>query len=71
MIELTTNCESCVHEKVCKNRNGAKYAMEKLKSMTYGNGPNDDYNWDVMMAHHNIHIKFSCDDFQVRYNSVR
>lgn len=63
MIKLTTNCAECSHEKMCRYKNNAKYAMEKLKKMTYGRGPNDDYDWDIMMQHEHVNITFSCPDF--------
>lgn len=66
MIELRTDCDKCSHVKVCKNRNNAKNAMEKLKNMNYGSGPNDDYGWDFMSEHSNIKIGFSCLDYEER-----
>lgn len=63
MIKLSTDCKECIHEKVCKNKNNAKYAMEKLKGTTYGKGPNDDYDWDYMMKAKHVDISFSCPDF--------
>lgn len=69
MIELKTDCESCIHKKVCKNKNNAKNAMQRLKNATYGNGPNDDYDWETMMKHENVEIEFSCPDFKSN-NSV-
>jgi hypothetical protein len=49
--------------KTCKYKNNAAYAMKKLKEMTYGNGPNDDYNWDIMTQHEHVDIVFSCPHF--------
>ena len=63
MIKLATECEKCIHKNVCKNENNAKYAMEKLKSMQYGKGPNDDYSWEIMMEAEHVNISFSCPDF--------
>lgn len=63
MIKLATKCEECLHEKVCKNKNNAKYAMNKLTSAIYGTGPNDDYDWKTMMEHMHVNITFSCPDF--------
>lgn len=63
MIKLSTECKDCIHEKVCSHKNNAKYAMEKLKSMRYGKGLNDDYDWDYMMEAKHVDILFSCPDF--------
>ncbi|WP_289290584.1 hypothetical protein [Bacteroides sp. 41_26] len=38
--------------------------MEKLKNTTYGDGPNDDYGWDIMMEHEHVDVSFSCPDYQ-------
>ena len=64
MIKLTTDCSNCVHSKVCRNKNNAKNAMEKLKNQQYGDGPNDDYDWNIMMQHYNVKIEFSCPDYK-------
>lgn len=64
MIELNTDCAKCSHERVCQYKYNARSAMNKLKDMTYGNGPNDDYDWDTMMQHKHVDIKFSCRDFE-------
>ena len=63
MIKLKTDCAKCVHEKVCRNKNNAVNAMIKLKNMTYGNGPNDDYDWGIMMESKHVDIEFSCPDY--------
>ena len=63
MIKLKTDCKDCIHEKVCKNKDNAKHAMEKLNNTRYGNGPNDDYDWDIMMDTQHVNIEFSCPDF--------
>ena len=63
MIKLVTDCKDCIHAKVCRNKDNAKYAMERLKKMQYGTGPNDDYDWDIMMEHEHVTISFSCPDF--------
>lgn len=38
--------------------------MKKLKEMRYGDGPNDDYDWGIMMEHYNVDITFSCPHFE-------
>ena len=63
MIKLATDCDKCIHKKMCRNKDNAKYAMERLKNMQYGKGPNDDYDWDTMMKARHVGITFSCPDF--------
>ena len=63
MIKLSTDCKKCMHAKVCKNKDNALHAMEKLKNSNYGKGPNYNYDWDIMMNHKNVDITFSCPDF--------
>lgn len=70
MINLTTNCDECVHAKVCKHAGDAKRCYEKLKNSTFGDGPNDDYDWNVMSDHYNVTIDVSCPDFK-RNSGVR
>lgn len=70
MISLRTDCDKCTHAKVCKNRNNAKAAVEKLKNTNYGSGPNDDYGWDVMSEHMNIKIDISCPDYEERRPAI-
>lgn len=70
MLKLRTDCGKCSHNKVCKNKDNAKIAMEKLKGMNYGCGPNDDYDWDIMSNHLNILIEFSCPDYEERRPAI-
>lgn len=63
MIKLITDCDKCIHNKMCKYRRNAELAMKKLKSMTYGTGPNDDYDWGTMMEFEHVDITFSCPDY--------
>lgn len=63
MIGLKTNCEECTHKDVCLYRNNAKNDMERLASTTYGEGPNDDYSWSIMMESRHVDISFACHDF--------
>lgn len=63
MISLKTNCEECTHKNVCRNKNNAKNDMDRLASMTYGTGSNDDYSWAIMMESRHVDIIFSCHDF--------
>ncbi|MCM1179384.1 MAG: hypothetical protein NC347_03950 [Clostridium sp.] len=66
MLKLLTDCDKCIHGKVCKNKDNPKDAMGKLTNTTYGDGPNDDYGWDVMMKSQNVDVSFSCPDYQER-----
>lgn len=63
MIKLATDCGKCIHQQVCSYRGNAGHALEKLKKMQYGKGPNDDYDWDTMMKARHVDITFSCPDF--------
>lgn len=63
MIMLETDCNMCRHVEVCKYKNNAKNAMEKLKKIKYSNGYSDDYDWDTIMESENVVIKFSCPKF--------
>lgn len=38
--------------------------MNMLKKTQYGSGPNDDYDWDIIMEHKKVVIEFSCPDFE-------
>lgn len=68
MFKLNTDCNNCLHAKVCKHKNNAKHAMEKLKKMTYGAGPNEDYDWETMMNNFGVNIIFSCPDYVITNN---
>lgn len=63
MIKLTTECEKCIHKNVCKNKDNAEHAAQKLIRMTYGPGPNEDYDWVTMTDRLRIDVVFSCPDF--------
>lgn len=64
MIKLSTKCEDCIHEKVCRNKGKAESAMRKLSNMRYGTGSNDDYDWTTIMQSDRVDITFSCPDFE-------
>lgn len=64
MLKLLTDCDDCMFNRVCKYHNRPKQAMEKLKNTTYGEGPNDDYGWDVMMKQEHVDVSFSCPDYE-------
>ena len=71
MLKLRTDSDKCIHSKVCRNKNNPKNAMKKLANTTYGNGPNDDYGWDVMMKSQNVDCSFSCPDYQERKSTPK
>ena len=63
MITLKTDCDNCIHSKVCGRKDRPKYVREKLGDLIFGKGPNDDYDWDTMMEHYKVDIDISCPDF--------
>lgn len=63
-VNLKTKCEECTHAKVCRNKNQAKYFANKLKETNYGDGPNDDYDYDTMSEHYHVNIDIYCKDFE-------
>lgn len=65
MIKLETDCDNCMHKKVCSFAYNAKNDMEKLKNTEYGKNPTEDYYWKDMVKYRNVDITFSCPDFQV------
>ena len=64
MIKLKTDCTKCIHAKVCKNKNNVKIFYERLCDLTYGSGPNDDYDWNIMSDHYRVNVDISCPDFE-------
>lgn len=69
MIKLKTDCDICMHKRICRFVHNAKNDMEKLKDTQYGNSPSTDYDWDYMAKYRNVDIFFSCPNFQV--NTVK
>lgn len=63
MIKVKTDCSKCIHEHVCKNKNNPKWIGDKLANTQFGNGPNDDYDWDTMVESYHVNIDISCSDF--------
>lgn len=64
MITITTNCNDCTHKGLCRFEGNAETDMNKLKNMNYGNGPNDDYDWNTVSKSRNVNISFSCPDYR-------
>lgn len=62
-IKIKSDCNICVHKKVCRYKDNAKHDAEKLKKMTYGPGPNNDYDWDTMTTNRNVNITFECPSY--------
>lgn len=63
-IVLKSDCKLCEHNKVCRYKDNAKNDAEKLKKMTYGPGPNNDYDWDTMSTNRNVKITFECPGYK-------
>lgn len=64
MINLKTNCEECIHNKVCRNKNRAKCLCERLSDLTFGEGLMMINDWDTRSEHYHINIDISCKDFE-------
>ena len=64
MITLKTDCNTCIHKDICRYKDNAKYDMNKLRDMNYGEGSNDDYDWETMSNSHHVNIDISCKDFE-------
>lgn len=71
MINLKTDCEKCIHKEVCKNKNNAKMFSEKLSNLNFGDGPNDDYDWNIMSNCYHVRIDISCPDFREDQGNIR
>lgn len=63
MLKAKTECSKCIHQEVCAYKNNTEMLRDKLANMIYGDGPNDDYDWDTMSDHHGVDIEFSCRHF--------
>ena len=62
-IYLDTECEKCIHNKVCGKKDNAKNECVRLGEMTYCEGPNGDYDYNTMMKTSGVVVTFSCPDF--------
>lgn len=62
-IIVKTHCKDCIHKSVCSYKNNAENDADKLKKMTYGPGPNNDYDWDIMSDFRKVKITFECPNF--------
>lgn len=58
-IKLTTDCKDCVHNAVCKYKDNALNAMERLKNKTF----DVPYTWEDSMNDLHVDITFSCQSF--------
>lgn len=45
MIKVKTECDDCIHSKVCRHKGNVEMFYDKLKNENFGKGPNDDYDW--------------------------
>lgn len=63
MIKLRTECNECIHFKMCRYVGSANTLLNKLKNTNFGTGSNDDYSWDKVSSNRNVNIEFSCPDF--------
>lgn len=70
MITLKTDCTKCVHETVCRYKHNPRNDMNKLKNIIYGNGANDDYDWDSAMKSRHVIVEFSCPDYRIDSNNI-
>lgn len=72
MIINKTNCEECVHSKVCKNRDNTKMLCEKLINSNCHPDLNDNsiYKWSDMCNRYNVKIELSCPDFEKRQTTL-
>ena len=64
-VNLKTNCEHCIHEKVCRNIGRPEAFKKRIENTNYGSGPNDDYGLDTMSDRYHIAIDISCNDFEM------
>lgn len=71
MIKLKTDCDDCVHVKVCQYKNNPKFAMAKLKGTTFkSDTPGDIYTWEDKMVKDHVDIEFSCSDFEKKQQAL-
>lgn len=63
MIKLVTPCNECIHSNICKNKNQAETAAERLKKMTFDKSRYDCYNWEDISSTLRFDISFECRDF--------
>ena len=68
-INLKTNCNNCIHANVCRNHGQAAIFEKKLKSVNYGDGPNNDYDFGAMSNYYHVNIDISCYDYCERVSS--
>ena len=62
MINLKTNCEDCIHVKVCKNKDSSKRFLEKLTKVR----DDCDYDCENLSYQYNVNVDISCPDFEKR-----
>lgn len=67
-IILNTNCDSCVHEKVCKNYTYPVTFVKKLINLKYGTKMIDDVDWPTMAKKMRLKVEISCVDYDKAYD---
>lgn len=60
MINLKTNCEDCIHVKVCKNKDSSKRFLEKLTKVR----DDCDYDCENLSYQYNVNVDISCPNFR-------
>ena len=71
MLILKTNCKDCTHTAVCRHKDNAKMMYDKLKNTNFGDGPNDDYDYDIMSDHYHVNIELGCPDYKENTPATR
>ena len=71
MIKVRTECNECIHCKMCKYIGRADTLSRKLKNTNCRKGPNGDYSWDKVSSIENIDIEFVCPDFIENVIAIR
>ena len=65
MIKLKTDCDNCIHVKVCKNKNNARIFMERLSDLAMGCiQHNDNISVKAAADYYNASIDIYCPDFE-------
>lgn len=63
MIKLTTPCDGCVHEQVCRYKNMARITADKLKVLMCDDDDDDIIPLENMSTNKRFDIHLTCNDF--------
>lgn len=63
MIKVKTDCNDCIHAKVCGHKGNVKMFYDRFKNENFGKGPNDDYDWVTMSEVYSVNIDIYCPYF--------